>query len=97
MLASRGIVAAEGILTMTMTPEIAARVAALLDAGCPGQVRDLYEDLAAEWGEDEARHALYWSLIGYRFACFVRRGGLTAPNVRHTEALFEELGCSWRD
>jgi hypothetical protein len=75
-------------------PEIAARVAALLDAGNPGHVRDLYEDLAAKLGEEEARHALYWSLIGYRFACLIRCDGPTAPNVRHAQALCEELRCS---
>jgi hypothetical protein len=72
-------------------PEIAARVAALLDAGLPGYVRDLYEDLAAEAGEGEARHALYWSLIGYRFACVIRCDGPTAPNVRHAQALCQEM------
>jgi hypothetical protein len=55
----------EGRAVMT-PPDLAARVAALLDAGCPGHVRDLYEDLAADLGERPAAGALREAVVIYR-------------------------------
>jgi hypothetical protein len=75
-----------------MTPDdLAARVAALLDAGLPGHVRDLYEDLAAEMGPTEAAIEVRATLGDYRIACLFRHQAASEPNVHHARRLMEEM------
>jgi hypothetical protein len=66
---------------------VPARVAALLDAGCPGHVRDLFEDLAAKLGQREAVATVRAALAAYRMDCVFRRQAWWEPNVQHAQEL----------
>jgi hypothetical protein len=74
-----------------VTPaDLAARVAALLDAGCPGHVRDLYEDLAADLGEAEGRSLVHEALMDCRFI-YIGRGQVGCPAHGWAKALYDEM------
>jgi hypothetical protein len=72
-------------------PDLAARVAALLDAGNPGHVRDLYEDLAGEVGEARAARAVWQALMGWRAGRVLAGPAAADDTLRQARLIGSEL------